>query len=97
MRAQSGICRNRDVIINGDVVDIDVVNPDTVSGLPNRGILLQFADLSLPVAGEPLVAHENFSTDGHTSCRTSVHLDIAGVSQDLEVNRAASSDGSPGL
>src|SRR5664279_3774568 len=75
--ADGGILWNRDVIIDGNIIQVHIVNADTVAVLANRGIILQLLDFSFVVAAEAGIPGVNFGVNGHRAGAAVAHGNIA--------------------
>src|SRR5205085_7035744 len=75
--AHPSIRRNRDFVVNRNIPQVHVIDPNTPSRLANGRILFQFLDLGLLAAMPPGLAHVDFSGDRNRAGRPTAHDDMA--------------------
>src|ERR1700687_936635 len=81
-----GILRNRNFVVDRNVVEVHVVDADAVAVLPNRRIVLQLLHLLLVVAAKPGTARVDLGMNRDRARRTVPDDDVAGVSKHFEVD-----------
>src|SRR5208283_4944061 len=86
--ANRGVLGNRDFVIDGNVIEIYVVDADAVAGLANGRIRLQLLYLRLVVAPKPGIARVDLGMNRDRSSSPIPNGDVAGASQHLKVHRA---------
>src|SRR5207302_143093 len=86
--AHPSIRRNRDFVVNRNIPQVHVIDPNTPSRLANGRILFQFLDLGLLAAMPPGLAHVDFSGDRNRARRPTAHDDIARAGENLQIGVA---------
>src|SRR3984893_28062 len=87
MSTNRGVLRDGDFVINGNVVEVDVVDADAVAVLANRRIVLQPLHLLFVVAAEPGIARVDLGVNRNRARSAVPDSDVAGASKHLEIDR----------
>src|SRR5581483_453728 len=89
LRMQRSIRRNRNFVIYGNTVVVQVVDVNVVSFLVNGRGLFDFINVVLPPAAEPGIFHVDFAADFHGTRGAVTDGDVAGAGQYLKIHGAA--------
>src|SRR3974390_18681 len=83
------VLRDGDFVVDGDVTEIDVVNPDAVPVLPDGRVALQLLHVRLVISFEPGVADVNLGVNGNGAGTTAANRNVTGVGEHFEINGPA--------
>src|SRR6266567_3221634 len=86
-RANDGVRGYGNLVVDGDVAHVHVVNVNAVALLPDGRTLFDLVNVSLPVAHQPMVADVDLSTDEDGSRRAGANCDVAGASEYFKIDR----------
>src|SRR6266478_322798 len=88
MGTNRGVLRDSNFVIDGNIIQVDVIDADAVAVLANRRIILQLLHFLFMVAAKPGIARVNLGMNRNRARGTVPDSDVAGASKHFQVDRA---------
>src|SRR5947209_20551180 len=83
-RANGGIGGNRDLVIDGNVAVIHIIDVDAVAALAKWRVLFNGMHVLFATSAEPAIAHKDLSANEYRSGGSRAHRDVAGIREQFQ-------------
>src|SRR5882672_7732563 len=86
--ANRRVFRNGDLVVDGDVAQVHVINTNVVTVLPERRILLKFVHVRFVATFQPGITLVDLAVNRYRVGRTVADGDVTGAGKNLEIDRS---------
>ena len=84
--ANGGIGGNRDLVIDGNVAVIHIIDVDAVAALAKWRVLFNGMHVLFATSAEPAIAHKDLAANEYRSGGSRAHRDVAGMREHFQVD-----------